>query len=261
MVLIDHDLCMTMFTRCPNCKSFDVRRSSVRTLAVSTKPALRSPYRCRNCGERFWVISKRAFYLAGVAGIAIVVGVVAWNGVGALDESRHAPKPTAADAASFAEAVKLAESKDPGAEYRLAHLYASAGNVSGNRKQALAWLERAAEDGNIEAQYEFGNALREGFGVLQDYEQAAKWLHLAAEHGNADAQYALGQMYQTGIGVPLDNAKAYIWFNLAAAQEVAGAAVQRTAVLHLLSSAQVLEAQAEARRLSEAPTIQPAVAR
>ena len=242
-----------MFTRCPNCKSFDVRRSSVRTLAVSTKPRLRSPYRCRNCGARFWVISKRAFYLAGVAGIAIVAGAVAWNVVGALDESRHGPKPTAADAGSFAE------SKDPAAEYRLAHMYASANSVSGNKKQALAWLERAAEHGNIEAQYEFGNALREGFGVLQDYERAAKWLQLAAEHGNADAQYALGQMYRTGIGVPADNAKAYIWLNLAAAQEVAGAAVERTAVLHLLSSGQVLEAQAEARRMSDAPTTQPAV--
>jgi len=67
-------------------------------------------------------------------------------------------------------------------------------------------------------------------------------------------------MYRMGIGVPADNAKAYIWFNLAAAHDVPGAAVQRTAVLHLLSSAQVLEAQAESRRLSDVPTIQPAIA-
>jgi hypothetical protein len=250
-----------MFTRCPNCKSFDVRRSSVRALGAATKPKLHSPYRCRDCGARFWVISKRAFYLAGVAGIAIVAGAVAWSVVGALDESRQAPQPRGPDAASIAEAVKLAQNNDPAAEYRLAHMYASAGSVDGNKKQALAWLERAAEHGNIEAQYEFGNALREGSGVLQDYERAAKWLQLAAEHGNADAQYALGQMYRMGIGVPADNAKAYIWFNLAAARDVAGAAVQRTAVLHLLSSAQVLEAQAESRRLSDAPTTtQPAIA-
>ena len=249
-----------MFTRCPNCKSFDVRRSSVRSLGAATKPKLRSPYRCRDCGARFWVISKRAFYLAGVAGISIVAGAVAWNVVGALAESRQAPKPTAPDLASIAEAVKLAENNDPVAEYRLAHIYASANSVNGNKKQALAWLERAAEHGNTEAQYEFGNALRQGSGVVQDYERAAKWLQLAAEHGNADAQYALGQMYRMGIGVPADNAKAYMWFNLAAAQEVAGAAVERTAVLHLLSSGQVLEAQAESRRLSDAPTIQPAIA-
>jgi hypothetical protein len=249
-----------MFTRCPNCKSFDVRRSSVRALGTATKPKLRSPYRCRDCGARFWVLSKRAFYLTVVAGIAIVAGALAWNVVGALDESRRGPKPTALNAASVAEAVKLAENNDPVAEYRLAHLYASASGDSKNKKQALAWLERAAEHGNIEAQYDFGNALREGSGVLQDYERAAKWLTSAAEHGNPDAQYALGQMYRMGIGVPADNAKAYIWFNLAAANEVAGAAMQRTAVLNLLSSAQVLEAQAEARRLSAALTIQPATA-
>src|SRR5438067_448648 len=93
---------MTMFTRCPNCKSFDVRRSSVRALGAATKPKLRSPYRCRDCGARFWVVSKHAFYLAGVAGIAIVAGAAAWNVVGALDESRRGAKPTALDAASIA---------------------------------------------------------------------------------------------------------------------------------------------------------------
>jgi hypothetical protein len=160
---------------------------------------------------------------------------------------------------SFAEAIKLAESNDPDAEYRLAHMYAKANGGEGNRKQALAWLERAAEHGNPEAQYEFGNALRDGAGVVQDYQQAAKWLQLAAEHGNADAQYALGQVYRSGMGVPPDNARAYMWFNLAAAQEVPGAAAQRDLVLRLLSQSQVLEAQAEARRLSHAAPKQSAI--
>jgi TPR repeat protein len=122
------------------------------------------------------------------------------------------------------------------------------------------WLERAAEHGNIEAQYEFGNALREGFGIVQDYERAAKWLQMAAERGNADAQYALGQMYRAGMGVPTDNEKAYMWFNLAAAQELSGASVQRDAVLRMLTPAQVLDAQAEARRLSDAADKHTAVA-
>jgi TPR repeat protein len=140
-------------------------------------------------------------------------------------------------------------------------MYANGDGVDGNKQQALVWLERAAEHGNIEAQYEFGNALREGFGIVQDYQRAAKWLQLAAEHGNADAQYALGQMYRGGMGVPPDNARAYMWFNLAAAQEVAGAAAQRDLVLRLLTSAQVLEAQAEARRLSQIPSKQSATVR
>jgi hypothetical protein len=249
-----------MFTECPACGSVNVRRSSIRASEAS-KLRLRSPYRCRDCDERFWVVSRRANYLAGVAGVATLAGAVAWNVVGAPDELRHGPKPTAVVAGGVAETVKLAESNDPVAEYKLAHVYANANGIDGNKKQALAWLERAAEHGNAEAQYELGNAMREGSGVVQDYERAARLLLLAAEQGNADAQYALGHMYRAGMGVPADNARAYMWFNLAAAQEVAGAAPERDAVLRLLLPVQVLEAQAEARRLSQAPARHSAMAR
>lgn len=227
-----------------------MRRSSVRALGTSVKPALRSPYRCRDCGVRFWVASRRAYYLAGATGVAIAAGAIAWNVGGAPNARVKDSNAAAVVAATFAEAIKLAETNDPVAEYKLAHMYWKDTSVEGNRKQALAWLQRSAEHGNTEAQYEFGNALREGFGVVQDYEQAAKWLQLAAEHGNADAQYALGQMYHAGMGLPFDNARAYMWFNLAAAQEVAGAAAQRDVVLRKLSPAEVLEAQAGARRFS-----------
>src|SRR5256886_17116586 len=93
---------MTLFTRCQNFKSFDVRRSSVRALGAATKPKLRSPYRCRDCGARFWVVSKHAFYLAGVAGNAIVAGAAAWDVGGAPDETRRGGEPTATCAAGIA---------------------------------------------------------------------------------------------------------------------------------------------------------------
>jgi uncharacterized protein len=243
-----------MFTKCPACGSVNVRRASIRAREASAKPRVRSPYRCRDCAERFTVISRRVYFLVGVIGIAILAGAVAWNVAGAPDDSRHSPKPTAIVADSFADVVKRAESNDAIAEYRLAHMYANANGVDGNKKQALVWLQRAAGHGNTEAQYEYGNALREGSGVVQDYQEAAKWLQSAAEHGNANAQYGLGQMYRAGMGVPTDNAKAYMWFNLAAAQELSGAAPQRDLALRLLSPAQVLEAQAEARRSVDAAT-------
>jgi TPR repeat protein len=62
------------------------------------------------------------------------------------------------------------------------------------------------------------------------------------------------------VGLPADNVKAYVWFNLAAAQDVAGATVQRDLLLRALKPEQVLEAQAEARRLSQT-TKKPATAR
>ena len=46
--------------RCPRCGSSDVRRSSFQGTDERKPYALRSPYRCEECGERFWVISRKA---------------------------------------------------------------------------------------------------------------------------------------------------------------------------------------------------------
>lgn len=250
-----------MFTKCPACSSFNVRRSSIRPLEASAKPRLRSPYRCRDCGERFWVISRRANYLASLAVFAVVAGIVAWNVVGAPGAPHHEAIQPTVDVENVADTIKRAEGDDAGAEYKLSRMYARGDGVEGNKTKSRTLLERAAEHGNIDAQYELGNALREGLGVVQDYEGAAKWLQLAAVNGNADSQYALGQMYRLGMGVAADKAKAYMWFNLAAAQDVAGAAAQRDALLRVLTPAQILEAQAEARLLSQTRPKQSAMVR
>lgn len=247
-----------MFTKCPACSRFNVRRSSIRPAEVSAKPRLRSPYRCRDCGERFWVISRRANYLASLAVFAVVAGIVAWNVVGA---PRHEAIQPTVNAENVADTIKRAERDDAVAEYKLSGMYARGDGVESNKTQARTLLERAAEHGNIDAQYELGNALREGLGVVQDYEGAAKWLQLAAVNGNADSQYALGQMYHVGMGVAADKAKAYMWFNLAAAQDLPGAAAQRDALLRALTPAQILEAQAEARLLSQTRPKQSAMVR
>jgi len=238
-----------MFTKCPACGSFNVRRSLLHASDDRPHgPRLRSPYRCRDCGERFWLISRRANYALAFLSIAVIAGVVAWNVGSAPQTPRVSPE---ADGGGLSDMLKRAERADSAAEYKLAHLYAGGSGIETDKKQAQAWLQRAAEHGNPDAQYELGNALREGNGVVQDYESAAKWLMIAASAGHADAQYTLGQMYRTGVGVPADSIKAYVWFNLAAAQDVAGATVQRDVLLRALNPEQVLQAQAEARRLSQ----------
>ena len=240
-----------MFNKCPTCGSLNVRRSRLRASETSTSgPRLRSPHRCRDCGARFWVISRRVNYALVFVAIVLAAGVLAWN-VGGTPQP---PAPAPATEETLAEIIVRAEHNDVAAEYKLAHLYAGGSGIETDKRKAQNWLERAAEHGSAAAQYELGNALREGSGVVQDYERAAQWLALAASHGHPDAQYALGQMYHGGIGVPADNVKAYVWFNLAAAQDVPGATVQRDALLRSLTPAQVLQAQAEARALSEAST-------
>ena len=67
--------------KCPNCKSLKVRRSS-RGNDPSAQPLFRSPYRCRECGEKFWVIGRRvyervgAFVALNTVFFALVAGLV-----------------------------------------------------------------------------------------------------------------------------------------------------------------------------------------
>lgn len=250
-----------MFAKCPACKSFNVRRSSIRAAEVSSHPRLRSPYRCRDCGGRFWVISRRAECFMGFVAVVLVAGTVAWNAVGSPDERSRESAQVQRVTSEFADTLKRAQAYDPVAEFRLSQMYAHGNGVAEDTKEARRWLQHSAEHGNTDAQLELGNALRQGLGGVQDYARAATWLQQAAENGNADAQYSLALMYRWGMGVAPDLAKAYTWFNLAAAQGVTGAAPQRDAVLHLLTPIQIAAAQAEASRVSDAPPKQSAMVR
>src|ERR1700720_4630037 len=49
-----------MSRKCPRCGSSGVHRSSFRGPDEREFYVLRSPYRCEQCGERFWVVSRKA---------------------------------------------------------------------------------------------------------------------------------------------------------------------------------------------------------
>ncbi len=61
--------------RCPACRSNDVRRSRVRA-SESDAHALRSPYRCKSCNTRFWVVSRKARIGAVAAGVCVLTVTV-----------------------------------------------------------------------------------------------------------------------------------------------------------------------------------------
>jgi hypothetical protein len=240
-----------MLSKCPACGSLNVRRSSLRPTELTGRPRVRSPYRCRDCGERFWVISRRANYAVVAVAAVLVAGTLAWNVRSATQTTNRVQERRTTDEVTYREIASRAEHDDAGAQFQLSHMYATGHGVEASKKEAWSWLERAAQNGNTQAQYELGYAFREGSGVVQDYATAANWLRLAAESGHADAQYALAEMYRAGTGILASNIKAYVWFNLAAAQDVPGAAVKRDALLRVLLPAEVVDAQAEARRISE----------
>ena len=90
-----------------------------------------------------------------------------------------------------------------------------------------------------------------GRGVAQDYKQAVAWIRKAAEQGDAKAQRILGMTYDIGKGVVQDNKLAYVWSSVSAANGHVEAATNRDLFAKRLSPAVLAEAQALAGQYVE----------
>jgi uncharacterized protein len=138
--------------------------------------------------------------------------------------------------------------------------YANGEGVSQDYKQAIYWLTKSAEQGDVKAQYSLGrmyfygtgkpknlfdeifdestkmnelgyadieNDLAEinGEGVAKDYQQAIYWLTKAAEQGHINSQFLLGEIYRNynGKGWDKDYKQAFKWYMKSAEQDHAGA--------------------------------------
>jgi hypothetical protein len=66
-----------MSRKCPQCGSLAVRRSSFEGPDEQQDHVLLSPYRCENCGSRFWVISRRARYMS-IGILVLLILMIAW---------------------------------------------------------------------------------------------------------------------------------------------------------------------------------------
>ncbi|MHB8478642.1 MAG: tetratricopeptide repeat protein [Steroidobacteraceae bacterium] len=106
----------------------------------------------------------------------------------------------------------------PAAAYRLGLAYQEGNGFPRDRKQALAWFNRAADAGNAEAQNALGDLYRFADPPEKDYTLALHWYAEAAKRGNAEGQYSLGTLYQGGLGAPRDYDAAIQWYLKAANQ-------------------------------------------
>lgn len=114
------------------------------------------------------------------------------------------------------KALKVLQDRSSGgdadAECGLGRQYEFALGVPQNNKEAVLWLQKSADQGDITAEVELGVV----FDKMQDYAQALIWYRKAAEQGNARAEYNLAIAYQDGESVPKDMAQASAWFRKAA---------------------------------------------
>lgn len=70
-----------------------------------------------------------------------------------------------------------------------------AAGIPKDSKKAIAWYEKAATGGDLEAAFVLGNLYATGDGCRKDYEQAAKWYEKAAEKANAEAEHNAAVCY------------------------------------------------------------------
>jgi TPR repeat protein len=169
----------------------------------------------------------------------------------------------ATKAGPFEDAVAAYEAGDYTAAYRLQRpladqgfvkaqvnlgiMYAHGHGVLQDDVEAIRWFQKAADHGDPLAQHNLGVIYESGRGVPQDWAEAATWFRSAADQGLADAQYDLGRIYAEGRGIQQDYVRAYLWFSLAAAQGDRRALHNRSALVPLMTPAQIAEGRKLAR--------------
>lgn len=80
-------------------------------------------------------------------------------------------------------------------------------------------IVQQAKQGDAVAQAKLGSMYLLGWqGFEQNNEKAAEWMQKAAEQGMVDAQVLLGALYDRGLGVTANRDTATNWYEKAAAQ-------------------------------------------
>ncbi len=118
---------------------------------------------------------------------------------------------------AFARIRKAAEMGSPDAMYFVGfHHYKLAEAGDEDRKQAVRWLQAAAEWDHAPAMSTLGVVYLQGHGIARNPGTAYRLFRRAAREDNAAAMYNLGLMYLTGAGIRQDDSSAADWFEKAA---------------------------------------------
>ena len=103
----------------------------------------------------------------------------------------------AAGAIDHSQLIHDAHADNREAQYTLAHLLLKGrGGMAVDVGSAIAWLEKAAENGHPDAAFDLAVLYLEGESVEKNSNQALIWITTAAEQGHTEAQFYLGLAYQ-----------------------------------------------------------------
>ncbi len=231
---------------CPACESNRTRLSRWRSHDERTGNPGMHPFRCTQCRHRFLArvgarTRKRPIALAAAAltllaliGASLFV-VLGDEEVGTMVEAVAAGEPI----------LNAARRGDPEAQFRIARAALLDPERSAeDTREAIDWLNSAAERGHTGAMIQLGKLYRSGMGTPQNYALAARWLGEAARAGNAEGMVEFGRLHRSGVGVGQDAVQAYVWFNRAAAALNLEGAQERDSIAIRLAPEDLKRAQA-----------------
>jgi TPR repeat protein len=101
-----------------------------------------------------------------------------------------------------ANSSRVPRANSTAAALELGHMHLRGEGVDLNVAVAVAYYQRAADEGCPEAQHALGVLYSTGYGVPRDPPLAATYLHFAAEGGSIGAQLTMGYRYLLGISAP-----------------------------------------------------------
>ena len=113
--------------------------------------------------------------------------------------------------------LKAAKQGNAFAERDLGICYMQGEGVPKSDKDALAWLYSAAVQDETTAECNLAFLYRNGRGVARDYKAAYAWYYRAAQRNDHHGEMGMGYLYLRGYGIKKDIGEALKWYRKAEA--------------------------------------------
>lgn len=149
---------------------------------------------------------------------------------------------------AVSELLTRAQGGEAEAQNQLGIHYSEGQGLPQNYQEAKYWFKKAADQGHAGAQVNLGTLYSLGQGAPFSDPMALFWFQKAADQRNALAFAKLGMMYERGRGVSQNLVEAHMWYNLSSAYGEKRAAESRNAVAKHMTTEQVAEAEARAKK-------------
>jgi len=104
----------------------------------------------------------------------------------------------------------------PEDQFQLGKMYNTGYLGEVNRKTAVKWFTKSAEQSYLPAYVELGRLLESGFGGHQDHELALRYFRKAAEKNDRAGQYELARVHTEGMFLQVDYEYAALWLKQSA---------------------------------------------